>query len=266
MGIQTMNPFKAYLGKRKQLFEIQDFSWCPDAVRDGVTDYLRFSLTLVPLYKTAGVWIHKMAKSHKGNWIDLCAGAGGGSLPLFQTMKFEQKLELILTDLYPNSSNLKIPSVMFHPVSVDARQVPASLKGFRTLFTSFHHLPDEVAQGVLQDAFKTKTPIGVFEFTERNLYCLMMTAPTILNTFLLTPFIFPWKLSRLFWTYLIPLIPIVATVDILLSCFRTRTPKELEAMISEMNDPDYTWHVGKSPASFGFSMTYLVGLPKGKDE
>jgi len=257
-----MNPFKAYLGKRKQLFEIQDFNWCPQAVRDGVTDYLRFSLTLVPLYQSAGIWIHKMADKQKGNWIDLCAGAGGGSLPLFQTMKFDHSVELILTDLYPNSSKNHIPRVLFHPVSVDARQVPTSLKGFRTLFTSFHHLPEVVAQDVLQDAFQTKTPIGIFEFTERNFFCLLMTAPTIINTLILTPFIFPWKLSRFFWTYIIPLIPLVATVDILLSCLRTRTPKELEEMIKEMKDPAYIWHIGKSPAPFGFSMTYLVGLPK----
>lgn len=261
-----MNPFKVYLGKRKQLFEIQDFNWCPQAVRDGVTDYLRFSLTLVPLYQGAGSWIHKMAKVNKGNWIDLCAGAGGGSLPLFQSMKFDQKVELILTDLYPNSSKLNLPQTTFYPSSVDARQVPPALQGFRTLFTSFHHLPDPVAREVLVDAFKTNTPIGVFEFTERNLYCLLMTAPTLINTFLLTPFIFPWKISRLFWTYVVPLIPIVATVDILLSCFRTRTPEELIEMIKVLKGPEYTWHIGKSPASFGFSMTYLVGLPRGENE
>ncbi len=260
-----MNFLKAYLGKRKQLFEIQDFSWCPKAVRDGVTDYLRFSLTLVPLYRSAAPWIHKMSEVEKGSWIDLCAGAGGGSLPLFQSMKFDHQLKLILTDLYPNATDFSHPTIFFHPVSIDARQVPSSLKGFRTLFTSFHHLPHAVAQDVLQDAFQSKTPIGVFEFTERNLFCLMMTAPTLINTLLLTPFIFPWKMSRFFWTYLIPLIPIVATVDILLSCFRTRTPEELEAMIKDMHDPDYIWHVGKSPAPFGFSMTYLVGLPKGKN-
>lgn len=253
-----MNPLKMILGKRKQFFEIQDFPWCPSAVRDGVTDYLGFSLKLVPLYLPAVPWLKKMNAKNSRGWIDLCAGAGGGSIPLHEHLS---ETTLILTDLYPQQRQGK-GKISYHPHSVDARSVSRELKGFRTLFTSFHHLPDEVAKSILKDAFQTKNPIGAFEFTERNLYCLLMTAPTIIFSFFLMPFVRPWRLSRFFWTYIIPLIPIVATFDILASCIRTRTPGELQEMVKELQGKGYKWHIGKEPSAFGFNVTYIVGMPE----
>lgn len=260
-----MNPFKVPLGKRQQLFEIQDFAWCPKSVRDGVTDLLNLNLRLVPLYDPAISFLVEMQKKSKSlHWIDLCAGAGGGSLPLHE--KFEQvtvkKIDLTLTDLYPHGWRKNIPGVSYYPQPVDARDVPANLQGMRTLFTSFHHLSDDVARDVLKDAFETKTPIGAFEFTERNLFCILMTMPTLFFSFFLVPLILPWKLSRFFWTYIIPAIPVVAFIDIILSCFRTRTPEELGKLVGSMKKSDYEWRMGKVPSALGFSMTYLVGLPK----
>lgn len=256
-----MSLLKAAIGKRRQFFEIQDFSWCPKAVRDGVTDYLSFSLRLVPLYDPAKPWIERMHAHSPEGWIDLCAGAGGGSLPLH---KFFPKIPLLLTDLYPQQTVSKLPNVTFFREPVDARSVPAGMKGFRTLFTSFHHLPDETARRVLKDAMLNDTSIGAFEFTERNLWCLISTFPTIIFSFLLIPLILPWKLSRFFWTYLIPLIPIVATFDILASAFRTRTPEELQAMVKDLKRDNYHWHIGQEKSYFGFRMTYVVGLPEKK--
>ena len=258
-----MNLLKAPLGKRRQLFEIQDFPWCPKGVRDGVTDLLNLNLKLVPLYDPAINFLIEMMKKSGPTWIDLCAGAGGGSLPLHE--KLEQvtvkKINLTLTDLYPHGLEKDLPRVSYYPGPVDARDVPSNIKGMRTLFTSFHHLSDDVARDVLRNAFSSNTAIGAFEFTERNFFCLLMTFPTIVFSFFLVPFIFPWKLSRFFWTYFIPLIPIVATVDVILSCFRTRTPKELEALVASLKKKDYVWKIGKVPSAMGFSMTYIVGLP-----
>jgi hypothetical protein len=258
-----MNPLKKILGKRKQLFEIQDFDWCPKAVRDGVTDLLVLNLKIVPLYDPAITWLVDMQKASGTNWIDLCAGAGGGSLPLHE--KLEQvtlkKVELIITDLYPHDDYLKKERITFYPQSVNAKNVPHSLKGFRTLFTSLHHLTDETARAVLKDAFDNDVAIGAFEFTERSLFCLLMTLPTFFFTFFLVPFIFPWKFSRLFWTYFIPLIPLVATIDIILSAFRTRSPEELNSLIQGLQKKEFEWKVGRVPSYLGFSMTYIVGLP-----
>ena len=253
-----MNPLRISLGKRRQLFEIQDFSWCPKTVRDGVTELLALNLRILPLYEPAILELSKLAKKTDGHWVDLCAGSGGGSVLLKQKMPGEIK-DLTLTDLYPPADFKATEGVRYYGEAVDARNVPSDLPGMRTLFTSFHHLPDEVACAVLKNARDSKTPIAVFEFTERTLLGLMMVMPSFFFSFFLVPFIFPWKLSRFFWTYCVPLIPLVAFIDIVLSCFRTRTPRELETMISPLRSPDYEWKTGYLSTYLGMRLTYLIG-------
>lgn len=253
-----MNPLRISLGKRRQLFEIQDFPWCPKTVRDGVTELLALNLRILPLYEPAILELSKLAKKTDGHWVDLCAGSGGGSVLLKQKMPGEIK-DLTLTDLYPPQNFQASEGIRYYPEAVDARNVPAELPGMRTLFTSFHHLPDDVALAVLKDARDSKTPIAVFEFTERNILGLLMVLPSFFTSFFLVPLILPWKLSRFFWTYCIPLIPLVAFIDIVLSCFRTRDPRENEALVSTLTTPDYHWRTGYLKTYLGMRLTYLIG-------
>lgn len=256
-----MNILKKSIGKRRQLFEIQDFSWCPKAVRDGVTDLLVLNLKIVPLYEPAIPILSKLAKISHGKWVDLCAGAGGGSIQLKDKMPGEIK-DLVLTDLYPHSGILNSENTHYYPESVDARNVPTALQGFRTLFTSLHHLPDNVARDVLKNAMTSGTPIAAFEFTNRNLLTLLSVLPSFFFSFFLIPFIFPWKLSRFFWTYIIPMIPMVTFIDIIMSCFRTRDENELKELVRTLNSENYTWEIGRLPTYFQLELTFIVGKPK----
>jgi hypothetical protein len=261
-----MNILKKNFGKRKQLFEIQDFPLCPKVVRDGVTDLLVLNLKIVPIYAPVIPWLSKFAKITNGHWVDLCAGAGGGSLILKEKLPGQIK-KLILTDLYPHETKNILPeNVIAYQKPVDARNVPIELKGFRTLFTSFHHLNDQVALEVLKNAMNTNTPLGIFEFTDRSIYCLLLMLPSFFTSFFLIPFIRPWKLSRFFWTYFIPLIPIVTLIDITLSCFRTRNVEEMNTLLSKIKSENYTWESGRIPTYFGLSITYTVGQPKEKHD
>ncbi len=247
--------------KRRQLFEIQDQPWCPKAVRDGVTDLLVLNLKIVPLYEPTIPKLAELAKLSRGTWVDLCAGAGGGSLLLKSKMPGQIK-ELTLTDLYPHAE-MKLPeNTSYFPEPVDAQNVPATLKGLRTLFTSFHHLPDPVAKKVLANAMDSKMPIGVFEFTNRSPWTFLMVMPSFIFSFFLIPLVLPWKLSRFFWTYIIPAIPVVTFIDIVLSCFRTRNESELRAMTEDLRSDDYIWEVGRIPTYFGMKITYLTGRPR----
>ncbi len=194
-----------------------------------------------------------------GQWVDLCAGSGGGSLLLLEEIS-TRVTSLTLTDLYPPAVKKELPSgVSYHSTPVDARHVPQDLLGTRTLFTSFHHLPDEVASDVLKDAFNNRCPIGVFEFTERRLFNVLLVLPSLLTSFFLVPFIRPLDLRRLFLTYLVPVIPLVTMIDIVMTCFRTRNTAELTALIADFKAPDYKWEVGQVRTAFGFKITYLVG-------
>ena len=79
------------------------------------------------------------------------------------------RTSVTLTDLYPNRSALKFPdSIRYRPDPVDARRVPAELRGIRTMFASFHHFRPEAAHGILRSAFEQRRPIRIFEATART--------------------------------------------------------------------------------------------------
>lgn len=250
---------------RFQGVEIQDTPQCPSFIRDGVTDYLGFVVSFLNVYGPIAPVLQKvLEESKETEVIDLCSGAGGSLIrlsPLIPEIK-----KIILTDLYPNENSFKKakaknPSLIDYSMeSVDATNFKR--KGLRTLFTSFHHFSDENASLILKSAFNERQPIAVFEFTDRSVWSLLMTAPTPLMMLLLTPLIWPWKWSRIFWTYIIPVVPLVAGIDVLISVFRTRKISELKEMTASMQSADYVWEFGTKRTAFMLNLVYVIGYPR----
>ncbi|MGH7607197.1 MAG: class I SAM-dependent methyltransferase, partial [Gemmatimonadales bacterium] len=106
----------------------------------------------------------------------------------------------------------------FHAAPVDARAVPAALDGFRTLFTSFHHFRPAEARAILADAVARRQGIAIFEAVRRAPLDIALVAFTGLAMLAAAPFIRPFRWSRLAWTYLPPVLPLVGTFDGIVSC------------------------------------------------
>jgi hypothetical protein len=114
---------------------------------------------------------------------------------------------------------------------------------------------------VLADAAARGAGIAVFEATRRDARAILLTCLTPLLVLLATPFIRPFRWSRLFWTYVVPAIPLVVLFDGVVSCLRTYTPDELRELAKSVDGATgYDWtagHAGGGP----IPMTYLVGTP-----
>jgi hypothetical protein len=77
-----------------------------------------------------------------------------------------------------------------------------------------------------------------------------------------TPFIRPFRWSRLFWTCLIPLVPIVALFDGLVSCLRTYNVEELRDLIASLDTSNYHWDIGTVKSKMTpIPINYLIGVP-----
>ena len=252
---------------RLHLFEIHDQPWCPRSLRDALTDFLQFTINLgrtyaaiVPMLRDA------IVRSGATSVLDLCSGAGGpwrGWLrePRGDTPGFP--VPVLLSDKFPNRAAGK-GAVPFHPSPVDATAVPADLTGFRTIFTAFHHFRPPEARAILADAVRQGQGIGVFEISRRAPVEVVLIAFTWFAVLLLVPFIRPFRWSRLAWTYLPPVLPLVGAFDGVVSCLRTYSPAELRELLHGLDSRDtFDWQVGetRSPGS-PLVVTYLVGVPK----
>ena len=78
----------------------------------------------------------------------------------------------------------------------------------------------------------------------------------------MTPFLRPFRWSRLLWTYLIPLVPVVTLFDGLVSCLRTYTVRELRELTERLDANDYHWEIGTVKGkTTPIPITYLIGVP-----
>src|SRR5437764_4644608 len=118
------------------------------------------------------------------------------------------------------ASRLSQGAITYRSEPVDATQVPNDLPGFRTMFNALHHLRPEQARAMLADAVAKGEGVGVFESGSRSLLMLLGALGTPLRVLVLAPFIRPFRWSRLFWTYLVPALPLVLLFDVIVSCLR----------------------------------------------
>src|SRR5258708_28629460 len=106
-------------------------------------------------------------------------------------------------------------------------KVSFEVKGFRTMFTSFHHVSPEEARAILQNAVDAGEGIGIFEITRRAPLTIGLMFPWALMPFICTPWIRPFRWSPLLWPYLFPIIPLVFLFVGVLSCLPTYLPPVL---------------------------------------
>jgi hypothetical protein len=247
--------------------ELEDQPWLPAVFRDYLTDGLNLSIAATKVYEpTAPLIARVLAQTGHRRVVDLCAGGGGPWHTLAPLLRAEvPEVEITLTDRFPNqiaAKRLEAAGVRYRSAAVDAAAVPDDLPGLRTLFTSFHHFRPEGARAVLQDAVDAGAPVAIFEFTERRLGRLL-PAPLLLPliVWLTTPMIRPVTAGRLFWTYLVPVVPLMTTWDGIASDLRTYSPEELGVLIGGVEGGGrFLWEIGRIEGRMPVS--YLLGYPR----
>lgn len=250
--------------------EICDFSWCPGTLRDGVTDFLTLILDRADVYAPMVRRLERaLRRTGDTRIVDLCAGSGGPWRRLLPRLARGRQLSVLLTDKYPNLPAMarlaeNFPGqVTTEPTPIDATAPPDDLLGFRTLFSAFHHLPPDQARQVLADAVRRRVGIAVCEFTSRSA-AILWTLPFLpFLVLLLVPAIRPFRWSRLAWTYLPPILPLVVGYDALASCLRAYSTDELRALVAGVPGQEtFDWEIGtvcKGPGAM--PVTYLIGCP-----
>lgn len=254
--------------KRLHLVELEDLSWWPRVFRDAATDYLAAAVRLTNPY---AVVVPRLAaalgRCGATQVVDLCAGGGGPWPTLLPALRAAgANVSVCLTDKYPNAAAQRrvarnTPGVRFEPQSVPADAVPAHLVGFRTLFAGFHHFRPAAARAVLAAAVRDRQGIAVIEATARTPLAVALMFLVPLFVWALTPLVRPFRWARLFWTYVVPVVPVAILFDGLVSCLRTYTPAELRALAAEAGG-DYEWEAGADyPRGSPVPVTYLIGVP-----
>lgn len=263
--------------RRVHLFEFEDLPWVPAAVRDGGTDLLDWGFARVGFYRALAPVLRALVDEVGATRIaDVCSGGGGGALALRGELRRmgRDDLQWTLSDRHPNAAAiarvraLGDPALTYHPEAVDALDAGPAPGGVRTMFGALHHFRPADVKRLLQSAVDHGTPIALFDVAAspalRKVPLALAPLAMVPNMVMLAlgslaavPFVRPWRASRWFFTYVIPLVPLLVAWDGTVSAMRAYTPDALLALAGEVAGADrYRWDAGVAGAAL-----YLRGRP-----
>eukprot|EP01006_Ploeotia_vitrea_P026724 TRINITY_DN59680_c0_g1_i2.p1 TRINITY_DN59680_c0_g1~~TRINITY_DN59680_c0_g1_i2.p1 ORF type:complete len:285 (+),score=154.95 TRINITY_DN59680_c0_g1_i2:350-1204(+) len=179
--------------------------------------------------------------------------------------------------------------IAYMPRSVDAMACRLDCD-IRTLFASFHHFTPDQATGILKDAVRNQQRIAIYEFTYNSIGAVLVGLVVLpLVALLSTPLIVFRQVRRriakgqacnaaflfdivrrLFFTFVVPIVPLVIWLDGTVSHLRTYSPAELLELVRRADRrQQYDWAIEQLdildyPFLYPVPITVLSGRPKWK--
>lgn len=259
---------------RKPWFELHDNPRFPRFLRDMVTDGLEHTWNTLGSYHCVAPLLRRaVAESGAQRVVDMCSGGGGPWLSLAPELTSADGLPLgvVLTDKFPNlaaferTQEISGGRIQFYAEPVDAQSVNENLRGFRTIFSSFHHFTPESARAMLADAFQHREGIGVFELARPRAKTIALCFGMPALNWLLTPSMRPLGWRRVLWTYLLPVVPFTLWLDGILSCLRSYSLSDMRELVQGLEAPDYKWEIGETGTGKA-RVAFLVGIAAGRSQ
>lgn len=263
--------------KRIQLFEFEDFAWFPNWIRNAITSLIIILNKQMGVEEVLSNQISSILKDLKTNSIvDIGSGSGGSMPAVYKMLKHQNTdVKLMMTDRYPNAdaikhfSSLNDSSLNYFSRPLDATTLEYTPEGLKTMVNCFHHMPPKVAKQILHSAQKNKQPLLVYELSDNKmptiiwwLFLPLSLLILFIMVLFMTPFVRPLTFKQLFFTYIIPIIPLFYAWDGQASMPRTYSLNDYEELLPKQSN-EYTWEKGYAKNNKGKnSGTYLLGKPK----
>jgi hypothetical protein len=253
--------------RRRRWFEIHDSWWFPGFLRDRVTEALEAVWNANRTYHPiAGQLREALRRTGATRVVDLCSGGGGPWIGLHDEVAGGRPLAVYLTDRHPSALAEEAVRCCAEwltacPDSIDARHLPDGLKGFRTIFSAFHHFDPEAARAMLADAVTNGEGIAVFEGARCDAWTMLGVLAVPLLAMRESVRARPMQRGRIVWTWLLPVVPAVLLIDGLLSCLRSYSLDDLRELADELGGNGYMWETGDAKGG-RVPIRYLIGTPQ----
>jgi hypothetical protein len=215
------------------------------------------------LYQPLATILQQMIDDNKITALqDLCSGSG---IPaIYMQRQLKTKISMLLTDKYPEMNFENKPGIVYslHPADVLAMQ-PVENVGY-TMFNAFHHFSAEQQKVFVQKMAENKAPVLIAEILEPgvlNVLKIIFTATII--QLLTVPFVKPFSLLRLFFTYIIPVNLVTVTYDGIISVFKSKTAKQYNELVKDISTQSYHITV-HTINNWKGNLVYIKGAPINK--
>lgn len=208
------------------LFELEDKAWFPIWMRSMQTDFIGWMVRVMGVYDdVASEFDELVERTHATKVVDLCSGSGE---PAMVFSRKNRKLTFILTDLYPDTSRKSKENVGYlkSPFNcLDMQHEMANENGVYLMFNAFHHFNEQQKQKII--AHYGAKGILVCEILQRNIFeGIKIFLTTTLVQIITAPFVQPFSIKRIIFTWIIPINIMTVTWDGIVSVLRADKKKE----------------------------------------
>lgn len=201
--------------------ELEDQTWFPDLLRNFQTDHIGFLVSRWPVYGPFIAYLRSRTSPPLA-MTDLCSGSGEPAITVFR--ESQRFTRLTLTDKYPRSAFSGGEGIVYDQRSVDALTLPLRADTCYTLFNAFHHFSGTEQRALIKRLRAESGGAYVVEVLEPTAVCFFkVLLATTLGTVLFAPFVKPFSLARLFFTWIVPVNVITIAWDGLVSVLRSRS-------------------------------------------
>jgi hypothetical protein len=258
--------------KRIQSFEFCERVETPAVIREGIIELLGSGLRLSPVFETAAPIFHEFCERAQAEIIlDLGSGSGEPCALLIEALNRRNitSPDFIISDLIPNLSKMedvarKFPQklkIIREPL--DATNVPENIKHqARTVFNTFHHFPQPIAEKILSASVANRKAFLVLEAFPRNFLNFAGMFPFLTRAFFESLFQKKKSAARtLEYLLAFPFIAPLGLWDACVSIRRTYNKEELIAMVKPLGD-SYNWEYHEIPFNKYGAVLIFFGIPK----
>lgn len=213
--------------------ELEDLNWFPAVFRNFQTSFIGFVVRQFGVY-TPFVQYLKTRSLPVQPVTDLCSGSGEPAISIFR--KSNCFSNLVLTDKYPGSPLLFSDNIFYETQQKDVLEIEFRQDTYYTMFNAFHHFSDTEKVHIVSNIKASGSVAFFVEILEPTLLCLVkVIMMTTIGCLLLTPFIHPFSLKRLFFTYILPVNLITITLDGVISVFKSRSLQQYQLLFAHEN-------------------------------
>lgn len=250
---------KFLLKKRWHLFEFDDQSWLPNTLRQVYMDILGSNKFRVMPFKRR--LLDDLEEKKDVIIHSLCSGNGNFVFLLYTLLHEQKVVKFILSDLFPlkgeykRFKSLSNGNIDFIDSPVDATKIRPAFGQWFLMAGSLHHFRENDIEQIFQRIIDSKGTLIMMENHNRT-YTQAFKLLLVLPLFSVLASIFgkPFRLSKLLFGAVLPIVPAMIFIDGMISNFRSYKKVDLENILYKLSNAK-GYVINADPVKYGNAFT-----------
>jgi hypothetical protein len=240
--------------------ELEDYEWFPRLLRRYQVDFIGAIVKWFAVYQPLTEVVKQLLRQNKLQQITDCC-SGNGAPAVYMHLQLKGAVQTVLTDKFPQQLYQLTEGVVYKTESCDVTQLQPDALQLYTMYNSFHHFSSVEQEKILRQFAGKRTAFIIAEILQPDVFTFIkIVFTTTIGQLLLTPFIRPFSLLRLFFTYLLPVNIVTMTYDGIVSVLKSKTAKQYQQLAERINTAAYSITVSNLKSSTA-SLIYITGTP-----